>query len=89
MTIEEIIAGKNTDEIGNIIVELEKELAAIENNMTTIKREMNDIDRQILDLRKRKKTLDDVIDEGRDLVRGKKIDIKIATNEFFRNKQQR
>jgi predicted nucleic acid-binding Zn-ribbon protein len=87
--IEERIAGKNVDQLGNLIVELEAELNETEKNMTAIKKEMNDIDRQILELRKRKKTLEDAIDEGRDLVRGKKLEIRISTNAFWGKKENR
>lgn len=83
-TIEERLAGKNTDEISTIQVELEKEKNKIELDNDTINDEISRLDREVLKLRERKKELEDVLRKGNQLVREKRTEIKIAEKAYWR-----
>lgn len=84
ISIEERISGKNKDEISNLMTEIEKERNTLEYNNDMIDDEISRIDREILRLREKKKELEDVTRKGRQLVREKRLDLKICERAYWK-----
>ena len=86
MSIETRLMGMTSDEITQVITELEKEQNSQEKNIDTIESEISRIDREILKLRERKKDLEETARKGRQIVREKRLDIKIATRMYWQSR---
>ena len=89
MIIEEMISGKTTDDLVNLLTVIEKERNAIENSNDLIDNEISRIDREILVLRTQKKDLEDTVRHGKKLVRDKRLDYKICERQFWKVKENR
>ena len=85
-SIEERLSGKNSDQIANVLTELEQSLKGYENANDTIEDELSKLGREILAIRSRMKELEDTLRQGRKLVRENKFDIKFCTREFWARK---
>ena len=69
MNIDERLSGKTSDEIAQILSDLEKERNKYEDSNDLIEDELSKLGREILSIRSRMKELEDTLRQGRKLVR--------------------
>lgn len=83
MTIDERLSGLNSDEITQLLTVIEIELLTLESNNDMVENEISRIDREMLKLMDNKKEMEDTVRKGRQLVREKKLDLRICTRRFW------
>lgn len=81
--IEDTLQGKSTDDIAQILSDLEREIDEKENGTDLVEGEISKLGRDILGLRSRIKELEDTLRMGRKLLRERKTDYKVATRRFW------
>ena len=82
MNIDEM----TSDEISNLMVELEKDMKQLEENKYKINFRKNRVAKLILKLEAKKKGLQIKVDEASHLIKEKQLDLSIANKLYWKNK---
>ena len=75
-----------SDEISNLMVELEKKIKETEDNRYKIEFEINTISKDMLKMQYKKKELQMKLDEAKHVITENKLDLSMANKLYWKNK---